>query len=127
MSGIIYAFIDPNDNVGEASFFLDNQAKAFRVEKVAPFDIGGGSVAEALPYNTKAISDGTHTITADLILKTGGAATIGVTFTVQNRPIMSPQMPPIMRPNTPVPASPPNAGTSAITHHWSFHRRDENI
>jgi acid phosphatase type 7 len=89
VSGSIYAFAAPGDEVRRALFYMDDPTMAgtpFNVDSSAPFDLAGTRKnGEALPYDTVArLADGAHTITVKLELTTGLTQVVAATFTVDN-------------------------------------------
>ena len=87
VSGNIFVFSSPDTGVvtGRRSrvlFFVDG---AFvRSDGLAPFDLAGGTVATALPFDTTTLANGQHTITVRLPQAGGGTAIATATFTVAN-------------------------------------------
>jgi hypothetical protein len=85
--GNIHVFTSPEAGVVEVSFYIDDPGRTrtpYRIEKTAPFDMAGGSVAVATPYDTRTIADATHSVTAVLRLASGGTEVVGATFQVRN-------------------------------------------
>src|SRR5690606_24747870 len=60
VSGKIYPFSKPNDNVETVHFYLDDVF--VRTENNSPYDFGGGSSSSADSWNTTTVTDGQHTI-----------------------------------------------------------------
>jgi hypothetical protein len=86
-SGNIYAFTTPDTGALRVRFYVDDPARTrspFRTENNAPFDLAGGSVATANPFDTRRLPDGSHTVTAVLDLSGGGSEVVHATFTVDN-------------------------------------------
>ena len=88
VSGNIYAFTSP-DTTGilRVRFYLDSPSAtgaARSTENSPPYDFAGGTVSTASPYNTTAIADGTHSITAAVDLTNGNTEVVTSTFTVRN-------------------------------------------
>ncbi|MBC8120479.1 MAG: hypothetical protein H7Y22_01430, partial [Gemmatimonadaceae bacterium] len=60
-----------------------------RLERSAPFDFAGGTnmdptITQANPFDTRTLTNGTHTITATFARTDGTFRTITSTFTVSN-------------------------------------------
>ena len=68
--------------LNRVNFFLDGNF--VRGERLAPFDFAGGSVSTANAFNTATLANGSHTITAELPLASGGTAVVQGTFNVGN-------------------------------------------
>ncbi|WP_413450013.1 metallophosphoesterase family protein [Georgenia phoenicis] len=89
VSGPARIFTAPDDGVSAVSFWLDDPGRTrapYRVERTAPFDLAGGSVAQATALDTTDLADGEHAVTAVLTLAEGGTAVVDSTFTVANAP-----------------------------------------
>ncbi|BAC90112.1 galactose oxidase-like domain-containing protein [Gloeobacter violaceus] len=87
VSGNLYVFLTPESGVTQVRFFLDNPSGSgtpTQVETVAPFDFKGGTTTAARPFDTKTVSNGSHTITASVTLSSGTIQTTSATFTVAN-------------------------------------------
>jgi hypothetical protein len=88
VSGDIYVFTRPDSGVTRVSFYIDDTGRTgepLRTESVAPFDLAGtnDSGGGALPFDTRQLSNGIHTITAAVTV--GGAPQVFTgTLTVQN-------------------------------------------
>ncbi|MFV0287269.1 MAG: kelch repeat-containing protein, partial [Demequina sp.] len=70
VAGDLYAFTSPTTNVTQVQFFLDDPAMsgaATHIENTAPHDFNGGTNSVAAPFDTTALPDGPHTITARII------------------------------------------------------------
>ncbi|MFQ5786337.1 MAG: PKD domain-containing protein, partial [Alphaproteobacteria bacterium] len=91
MSGLIYVFTSPDQGVSTTTknrvkFWLDDPAMSGaprQQEKNPPYDFAGGSSTIADPFDTSAITAGSHTITAALPLSDGTTAVVHANFTVQ--------------------------------------------
>ena len=103
VTGDIYVFTSPDTGVNATSsnrveFFIDDPqmlGAPFREERLAPFDLGGGTVDLADPVNASTFGNGSHTITARLPLGGGTEEVIHATFTVgepttNQAPILAP-------------------------------------
>jgi PKD repeat protein len=89
LSGAIFVFVRPETDIRQARFFLDDPERIGRprqVENIPPFDFGGGSAPRARPFDTSRISDGPHTITAELALEDGRFVVVSSGFFVDNAP-----------------------------------------
>jgi large repetitive protein len=91
----VYVFTTPDTNVSRVRFYLDDPnmtGAPRRVETGGPFDFNGTAAnGTALPFNTGALSDGSHTITAALDHPNGTTDVVSATFTSQNdRVVLSP-------------------------------------
>ncbi len=87
VSGNIYAFTGPDTGVYKVRFYLDDPGMSGtprRTENSAPYDFAGGSVSTASPFDTFKVSDGSHTITAAVVLTSGATEVVHATFTVAN-------------------------------------------
>ncbi|NHC14407.1 Kelch repeat-containing protein [Motilibacter deserti] len=82
--GSVYIFTTPSTGVREVRFYLDDpeRTKAPRlVEKGAPHDFAGTAKDDtALPFDTRALSVGTHTVTAEIVPTTGAAQVVSAAF-----------------------------------------------
>ena len=74
--------------ITQVCFWLDNvsmSGAATHCESAVPYDYAGSvSTATANPWNTAAVSNGTHSITQLVTLSAGGSETDTATFTVTN-------------------------------------------
>ncbi len=90
VAGNIYVFTSPDSGASRVRFYVDDPTMAGTpktTEKAAPFDLGGtASDNTAKPFDTKRISDGSHTITAAVELAGGGVQVLHGTFTVKQLP-----------------------------------------
>lgn len=89
VAGKIYAFTAPDEGASQVKFWLDDPNKSGtprQVEKAAPYDFSGGTVSAAKPFDTTGISEGKHTITAEVTLSGGATETFSAEFIVQNQP-----------------------------------------
>ena len=88
VSGPIYVFTNPETYVSQVSFYLDDPGMTgspYQVEQVAPYDFSGTTTGgNANPFNTAQLTDGTHEITALLLLNAGGNIVISSAFTTIN-------------------------------------------
>ena len=85
VSGDMFVFTSPDDSVDDVVFWIDDPSgPPFRTEFTAPFDLAGGPIANAAPYDSTILSDGPHTIYAELQFNDGSSTLISATFTVAN-------------------------------------------
>jgi hypothetical protein len=87
VSGNIYVFTSPGTGVSRVRFYLDNPTMSGtprRIESNAPHDFAGGSVSTANPFDTRTLSEGTHTITAAVELTEGGTQVVHASFAIAN-------------------------------------------
>jgi acid phosphatase type 7 len=87
VSGNIYVVTTPDIGVDTVRFYLDDPnmtGTPRKVESNAPYDFAGGTVSTANPFKTATVSDGSHTITAAVVLTAGGTEVVHATFTVSN-------------------------------------------
>ncbi len=85
--GNVYVFTSPDTNVSTVSFYIDDPNiinSPYRVEKTAPYDLNGGTISAASPYNTLLLADGQHSIIAVIKLIDGSAQKITANFSVIN-------------------------------------------
>lgn len=85
VSGDVFIFISPDGDIKRVRFWLDNpNGKPKFTDNKAPFDFVGGSLNKAKPFKTKTVSNGVHTIYAELTFKDNSTHVITATFTVGN-------------------------------------------
>ena len=87
VSDDVFVFTSPDSGVASVKFFIDNPSASgspYRTEKAAPFDLAGGSVSVAKPFDTATLSDGQHSMTAVVTMTAGGTQQLSATFTVNN-------------------------------------------
>ncbi|MBC8122345.1 MAG: hypothetical protein H7Y22_10965 [Gemmatimonadaceae bacterium] len=80
-------FSSPNSNVLQVLFFLDDpdmSGPPRKTENVKPYDFAGGTSSTANPFDTATVVDGSHTITAKIILLDGATQVLNATFDVDN-------------------------------------------
>ncbi len=89
VAGNIYVFTAPDTtDIARVRFWLDNPAMSgspSRTENSAPYDFNGGTVTVASAFDTRALPDGSHSITAAVDLSGGVTEVITATFIVQNQ------------------------------------------
>ena len=83
-SGNMFVFINPESNIKRVIFSIDGNSTPFHTENSAPFDLNGGTVAAANAFDTTTLSDGDHSITAEVQLNNGSTEFASATFTVTN-------------------------------------------
>lgn len=89
VDGAIYVhFVSSQTNdVVEVRFYLGDPAEAappIQVESIAPFDLAGGTVSAANPFDTSDLDDGRHVLTAAWTSADGTEGLVRATFTVAN-------------------------------------------
>ena len=82
VDGDIYVLVIPADEVDQVMFFIDNSF--VKTENVAPFDLQGGPGSGANPYDTTDLSNGNHTLRADILFNNGSTDSITANFSVDN-------------------------------------------
>jgi N-acetylneuraminic acid mutarotase len=85
VSGNIYVFVSygSRTNISNVSFSLDGAP--YHSEGIYPYDFNGGSATAAAPYDTHALTNAGHTISATVTHNDGSApGTLNATFTVNN-------------------------------------------
>ena len=82
VSGDIYVFLLPEDGAESVVFLLDGVEH--QSERSAPWDFAGGGADTANAFDTTAIDDGTHTITALVELSDGGTVEVSADFVIDN-------------------------------------------
>ncbi|MFC5381923.1 Kelch repeat-containing protein [Aquipuribacter nitratireducens] len=90
VSGDVYVFTAPDPAVSRVSFWVDNPSATgtpYRTEKSAPFDLNGGTSSTAVPFDTRALADGLHSVTARSTLVDGSTRTTSATFNVRNESV----------------------------------------
>lgn len=86
-AGDVYIHYLPSTTAQGVEFHIDDPqggGTPDRTENTAPYDLGGGSVNFADPFDTGGLADGAHTLTAIADLGGGEADTLTATFTVAN-------------------------------------------
>ena len=77
----IYVQVVPSDVIDRVQFFIDGNF--VKTENFAPFDLRGGS-ANAQPFNTNNLSNGSHTLRAEVLFDNGSTDSISANFQVDN-------------------------------------------
>jgi mannan endo-1,4-beta-mannosidase len=110
VNGDLFVFLTPDSGVSRVMFYLDDvdsTGAPRQTENNAPFDFAGGSASAANAFNTSAIANGPHAITAVVDLASGGTARVTSFFTVNNSSPPAPTPTPQPPPPPPPPASGP--------------------
>ena len=87
VSGNIYVFLMPETDVKQVRFYLDDpdmSGSFSQVENSAPFDFAGGKISWANAFDTTGLSDGKHTITAQITSNSEGTQIVSSDFIVDN-------------------------------------------
>ena len=88
ISGTVYVFLDDPEFIGDnqTQFYLDGSGP-LQTEAGFPWDFKGGGVATANPWDTisdPAASNGSHQITARILLTDGNTVNVTANFTISN-------------------------------------------
>ena len=118
LSESVYIFATPPKTVKEVRFHLDG--KLVRSEQQAPFDLMGGTLRQAKPFDTTQLDDGTYTLSATFKHKNGRQTRVQNIFTVNNAVRTAPEPVAPTPPSLPAPDTPtappvrwqPKPGTS---------------
>lgn len=87
VSGSIAVFVPRAPDIARVEFFLDDPTTTGtprRVDSFAPYDFVGRTGSVARLFSTRTLSDGTHTITARVVLRNGQTEVVTSTFVVSN-------------------------------------------
>ncbi|MDN4473492.1 Kelch repeat-containing protein [Demequina zhanjiangensis] len=89
VTGDAYIFTAPDDDVSSVVFWLDDPTMTgspFKTEGKAPYDFAGsvGNGSTAVAWDSTTLLNGSHTITAQINLSSGGFAIVEAEFTVDN-------------------------------------------
>jgi uncharacterized protein YegL len=87
VSGKIYGFVQPEVNINEVRFWIDNPDRRplpRRAEQNPPYDIAGDDGSKANPLDTRRLTNGRHTITAEIVFLDNTKTIVQATITVQN-------------------------------------------
>ena len=82
--GDMFVSINSETDIHRVIFYIDGSNTSFHTENRAPFDFNGGSVATANTFDTSTLSNGNHSITAEIQLYNGDTEYVVATFTVSN-------------------------------------------
>jgi len=87
-SGLIYVFSVPELGVNRVRFYLDDPNRngtPIYIEKNAPWDLQGTNAdGTAIPFDTGDLSNGAHTITAEIRQITGATEVVTATVNISN-------------------------------------------
>ena len=90
----MYVYSTPTSGVSQVKFWVDDPTMTSTptfTESAPPFDLQGtNSDGTARPYNTKALANGTHRITAAMTKVGGGTEVVTAAFTVDNHAVCDP-------------------------------------
>ncbi|MBN7768885.1 hypothetical protein KUV44_00300 [Marinobacter daepoensis] len=93
LTGDAFIFIGSPENISRVRFYLDTPppATARQTENVAPYDFSGtASDDTAYPFDTETVSDGQHSVYAQLSYLDGTTQTLSAMFTINNaKPALS--------------------------------------
>jgi uncharacterized protein YegL len=87
VNGDIYGFIQPELNISKVSFWIDDPDRrrpARRSEQNPPYDVAGGNNGKASPLNTRRLTNGAHTITAEIVFLDNTQTILQTTIIVRN-------------------------------------------
>jgi hypothetical protein len=90
VSGPVYVFVDPAAPVNQIDFYIDDVF--VRTDGLTPYDLEGGSVAIANPFDAATLTNGLHTFKALSLLTTGGLRTSWASVTVNNSILNQPPL-----------------------------------
>ena len=114
VKGQIYVFVRDSENLDKVDFYLDSGRRTkppVRTETEPPFDLAGTEAdGTAVPYDTKGLAEGSHSIRVVLTWSDGTTSSRRANFTVANGVITTPTTAPTA-PTTTAPA--PSATTTA--------------
>lgn len=86
LTGNAYVFTSPDTpDISAVRFWVDNPGHTGvprRTETGAPYDFNGGTVSTATAFNVSTLAPGAHSVTVEIVLKTGGSQFHTSTFTV---------------------------------------------
>lgn len=86
--GDLYVFLEPDDHVDQVTYYLDDPSRSaapLAVATTAPFHMmGSGPDGLGLPFDTTQLTDGIHTVTADIARTVGGMQAVTATIDVAN-------------------------------------------
>ncbi len=124
VSGGIFVFLpaDPSADIAAVHFYVDDPGRngpPVQSERVAPYDLGGGSVGRAWnPLDTDSLSNGVHRVDADCELGDGSIVPLGASFSVGSSGTAGDPPPPDPDP-TPIPEPlPGQTGAAALLALW---------
>ena len=82
VTGNIFVSVLPDSDVDQVQFFVDGSLVS--TENFAPFDLQGTSNDLGNPFNTNELTNGSHTITAEIVFNDGSTDSISASFEVGN-------------------------------------------
>lgn len=88
VDGDVYVFVPDEPDIDGVEFWVDDPLMAgspVRVDTAAPWDLVGGDVSTADPFDTTTLTEGGHTLTA-VVDVDGTPVQLDVAFTVDNLP-----------------------------------------
>ena len=85
LAGDVFVFTRGTEDAREVAFYLDD-GQAAHVERAARHDFAGteDATGDALPWDTAALADGEHSITAKVVTADGSTVTISDSFIIDN-------------------------------------------
>ena len=90
LSGNAYLFAGPDTGVTQTRFYINDPSASgspYRVEDIEKFDLEGTAPnGDAFPFDTFKLKNGSHNLTAVMVLSAGGAETVAANFTIANAP-----------------------------------------
>jgi hypothetical protein len=88
VTGDSYVFTGPDTGTKQVRFWLDDPDRSGspdKVERTAPWDFAGTAANDlAIAFDTTQLSNGAHSITAEITLSAGGTEIVTAEFTVAN-------------------------------------------
>jgi len=104
----IFVLVLPDNNIDRVQFYVDD--RLVQTENFAPFDLSGGANNNlASPFDTNELSNGSHTVRAEILFNSGSTETISANFIVDNSGGSTPTPDPNPTPSpTPTPDPTPN-------------------
>ena len=116
VKGQIYVFVRDSENLDKVDFYLDSRRRTkppVRTETEPPFDLAGTAAdGTAVPYDTKGLAEGSHSIKVVLTWTNGTTSSRRANFTVANGATTTPTTAP-PPPTTTAPAPPPTTTAPA--------------
>jgi len=82
VSGTIYPFSSEDPHIDYVSFYLDGQL--LRRENNPPYDVAGGNVSTANPFNTGNYGNGQHSIETEVHYLDSSIQTYSTLFFISN-------------------------------------------
>ena len=76
IKGMNYVFVVPSKAVKAVRFYVDDpkrKKRPYRIDKLKPFDLVGGTPTAALPFRANPLKVGTHKLTVVFVWKAGGS------------------------------------------------------